>query len=92
METLRNEVAVARMCEVVAVNAAKAYLAAHNLKADTKALAECLKSWISAKLPEAINDAMDAYKVGMKDVGDATFKATMAQAGIEAAKEAGFPK
>ena len=84
-----NIAATARMCESVAANAALAYLAAHNLNADKAALADCIMSWIRAKLPEATNDALEAYKCGMQAAGDATFKATMAQAGIEAAKEAG---
>lgn len=91
MEFLGNEQAVARMCERAAVRGAQQYLAAHHLKADSAALSACIMSWIKIKLPEAINDAMDAYNCGMKDAGDATFKATMALAGIEAAKESGFP-
>jgi hypothetical protein len=92
MEFLSNEQAVARMCERAAVRGAQQYLAAHHLKADSAALSACIMSWIKAKLPEAVNDAMDAFKIpGMEKIAEATFAATMVQAGIEAAKEAGFP-
>lgn len=88
-----NTQAVARICERIAAKAALDYLQTHGLEADRAALVECVMSWIKAKLPEAINDALDAFSVpGMERVGEATFAATMMQAGIEAAKEAGFPK
>lgn len=73
-----------------ALRSAQQYMHVHNLKADEKVLWECCKSWCKIKLPEAIADARAAYDCGMNQAGDATFIASMVQAGIEAAKEAGF--
>ena len=67
------------------------YLRRNKLHANADALASCLRAWIKAKLPEALHDAKEALACHMDQVAEATFKATMLQAGIEAAKEAGFP-
>lgn len=75
----------------VAIRAAGEYLRAHNLKADNEALAACLRSWVKIKLPEALRDCKEAFDCGMTQIGIATFKASLAQAGIEAAKECGMP-
>lgn len=75
----------------VAMGAAILYLKQHNLDADTGALAECLRTWCRIKLPEALRDAKEAIAAHMPQAAEATFRATMALAGIEAAKEAGFP-
>ena len=74
-----------------AMRAAVEYLRVHSLKADVDALLECLRSWCRIKLDEALRDAKEAIACNMMQVAMATFKATAAQAGIEAAKEAGFP-
>lgn len=74
-----------------AMDAAAEYLTAHNLTADSDALAGCLSAWVKAKLPEALHDAREAFDAGMHQVGELAFLAPIAQAGIEAAKEAGFP-
>jgi len=88
-----NAAAVAQLAERIAANSALQYLRTHSLHADPKALAECVRSWIKIKLPEALNDAFDALSIpGMGKVAEATFAASMAQAGVEAAKEAGFHK
>ena len=76
----------------IAAQAARQYLSRHNLRADPSALRATLASWIKIKLPEALKDAREALDAGMGSVAESTFKATMASAGIEAAKEAGFPK
>jgi hypothetical protein len=75
----------------VAMRAAAEYVRAHNLKVlDYAAAAECLRSYCKVYLPIALKDAKDALDCGMSQVAEMTFKATMAQAGIEAAKEYGF--
>ena len=75
-----------------ATRAALEFLRAHDQEADNAALAECLRSWCKAKLPGALHDAREAIEAGIGQVAEATFRASMAQAGIEAAKEAGFPR
>jgi hypothetical protein len=74
-----------------AVVAAHKYLEANHLRADADALAECCKSWCKIKLPEAMADARKALECGMDMVAERTFIASMMLAGVEAAKEAGFP-
>lgn len=76
---------------LIAIRAANQYLATHGLTADKPALAACLSSWLKIKLPEAIADAKEAMDCGMDEIGKQTFALTIAQAGIEAAKECGFP-
>lgn len=82
---------VGRIGAETAMRAAAEYLRAHSLQADTRALCECIRSWIKIKLPEALRDAKEALDAGMGQVAETTFRASMALAGIEAAKEAGFP-
>lgn len=76
--------------QIVAEGAAE-YLRKNNLRADPSALASCCKSWCAIKLPEALRDAKEAMECGMDRVANQTFAATMVLAGIEAAKESGFP-
>ena len=75
----------------IAAQAAMRYLETHNLTASPDALASCLTSWVRAKLPEALHDAKEAIDARLPGYGELTFEATIALAGIEAAKEAGFP-
>ena len=84
--------ALGQIAVETATRAALEYLRAHDQEADSGALAECLRSWSKAKLAEALHDAREAIGAGMGQVAEATFRASMAQAGIEAAQEAGFPK
>ena len=74
----------------IAAQAAMRYLETHNLTASPDALSSCLTSWVRAKLPEALRDAREAVEAGMYEYGQMTYQATIALAGIEAAKEAGF--
>jgi len=68
------------------------YVRANNLKVlDYEAATEVLKDYCKTWLPQALNDAKEAFDCGMSQVGEETFKATMRQAGIEAAKEFAFP-
>lgn len=76
----------------VAMKAFAEYVKAHNLKVlDYDAATACLRSWCRIMLPRALDDAKEALDCGMTQIAEATFKATMAQAGIEAAKEAAWP-
>ena len=75
----------------VAGRAAYVYMDKHGLKAEPSALAECLKAMVKFRLPEALRDAKEALDCHMVKAAEATFAATMAEAGIDAAKEAGFP-
>jgi hypothetical protein len=71
--------------------AAGHYLVAHKLQADADALAMCLKSWCRIKLPQAMADAKAALEAHMDEAAQQTFALKMMEAGVEAAKEAGFP-
>lgn len=76
----------------VAMRAAAEYIRINNLKVlDYDAATECLRSYCKSRLPMALKDAKDALDCGMGQVAEATFKATMAMAGIEAAKEFAWP-
>jgi len=86
MKTTDNLVTAA--CNL-AMRGAGEYLRAHNLTADPTSLSACLRSWVKIKLPEALRDAREAIECNMHQAAEATFAATMVQAGIEAAKEAG---
>ena len=74
----------------IAAQAAMRYLETHNLTASPDALASCLTYRVRAKLPEALRDAQEAVEAELPAYGELTYKATIALAGIEAAKEAGF--
>ena len=75
-----------------AMRAAAEYIRQNNLKVlDYDAATECLRSWCKIKLPQAMADAKQAIDAGMGRVAEATFLASMAQAGIEAAKEFAWP-
>lgn len=76
---------------MIALRAARAYLDQHKLTATPTALSACLTSWVNAKLPEALADARSAFACHMDKAAVQTFGASMALAGIEAAKEAGEP-
>jgi hypothetical protein len=75
----------------VAIRAAFAYLRNNRLVADNTALAACLKANIRARIDEAMADAKAAFACGMREAAQATFNATIALAGIDAAKECGRP-
>lgn len=76
---------------IIAANGAREYLRVHNLTASKEALSACLVSWIKAQMPVALADAKQAFDCHMDEIAVTTFKASMIQAGIEAAKEASFP-
>lgn len=82
---------IAEVAVRIATRAAVAYLDAHGLKADDEALANSLKAMCKIRLPAALHDANEAIQCGMASVAEHTFRASMALAGIEAAKEAGYP-
>ena len=83
--------ALAEAAMKIATRGAVAYLDKNHLQADASALAECLRSWVKIQMPQALKDAKEALAVGMGQVAEQTFAASMVLAGVEAAKEAGFP-
>jgi len=74
-----------------ALGGAMEYLKAHRLTAIPSDLRECLAAHVKAAVPKALADAKEAFAAGMPEVAEQTFAATMVLAGIEAAKEAGYP-
>lgn len=83
--------ALADVAIAIATASAAEYLRRHSLTAEPGALASCLRSWLKVKLPEALADAKEALDCHMGQVAESTFRLSIAQAGIEAAKEAGMP-
>ena len=67
------------------------YLKVHGLAGVPSDLRECLAAHVKAAVPKALADAKEAFEAGMPGVAEQTFAASMVMAGIEAAKEAGFP-
>jgi len=75
-----------------AMRAAAEYVRANGLKVlDYEAATACIRSWCKIKLPEALAAAKAALDCHMDKVAEMTFKAIMAEAGIEAAKEFAWP-
>jgi hypothetical protein len=70
---------------------AREYMSKHNMKANPEVLAACCKKWQKIQMPVALKDAKEALACGMSQVAEATFKASLFQAGIEAAREAALP-
>lgn len=81
--------ALAKEALNVAMQGARRYYDTHkSAPVSEDALAECVRSWVKAKTPEAVRDAREAVECNMTHAAAWTFSATMLQAGIEAAKEA----
>ncbi len=77
----------------IAANAAHAWFAQHSAKpVSLDAFCECLKANVKVYLPGALRDAREALEAGMYEVGQQTFAASMALAGIDAAKECATPR
>lgn len=55
---------------------------------ETDTLVACLRSNVKIRMERALIDAREALDAGMGDAAISTFKAEMALAGIDAAKEA----
>lgn len=68
------------------------YLEEHDLIADPQTLLEFCVSWCKSQMPKALKDAKDALDANMPQIAEQTFAASMVLAGVEAAKEAGFPR
>jgi hypothetical protein len=72
----------------IAMRAAADYITRKGLKVtDYVALTNALKRHAKAALHEAIKDAKEALDAGMGSAAEATFRLSMAKAGIDAAKE-----
>lgn len=75
-----------------AMKAAVQYIHANGLGYDLDALLACLRANVKARFQEALADSKRALDANMGKIAEQTFLATMALAGIDAAKEASFPK
>lgn len=76
----------------IAMASAAQYVRANNLKViDYEAATNCLRTYCKTWIIQALKDAKEAIDCGMTQVAEATFRATMAKAGIEAAKEFAWP-
>lgn len=73
----------------IASQGARAYLRQHHLFADKTVLENELKNRINETFEQALRDAREAFDCHMDDVAAATFKVSMAAAGIAAAKAVG---
>lgn len=80
------------MASDCAIKAAFAYLERHGQMTleNCDKLSDSLRRLCRAALPIALQDAKEALDCGMRETAIATFKATMMQAGIAAAKEVYF--
>jgi tRNA A37 N6-isopentenylltransferase MiaA len=88
----RNAEELATAAMQIACRAAKLYLENHNLQAIDEALASCVCSHVRAMMREALAASKKAMSAGLSQWVDTAFGTVMLQAGIEAAKEAAFPK
>lgn len=80
--------ALAACAAGIAYKAAQTWLTRNNKTADPDALAACVLSWTRASVRAALLDARDAIRANMEQYAVMTFQASMALAGVEAAKEA----
>ena len=83
---MKTETALASASVTIAMEAAARFIARNNLKVDFGCLTENLKIQVKAKLPEALADAQAAIACRMTAVAEQTFAATIALAGVEAAR------
>lgn len=76
------------MAANVTLHAAVNYVRSKNLSVtDYEAAAECIKRHCKGNLDVALRDAKEAIECGMTSAAEATFRLSMVQAGINAAKE-----
>jgi hypothetical protein len=66
---------------------ARTFLEASGDNVETDVLARAIMAKIKTVLPEALEDAKEAFAVGMNNAAVETFRASIALAGVEAAKE-----
>lgn len=85
--------ALAEFARNAAIRAAREYLDHHGLEADSSALADRIAAEVRAAWAEAMDDAREALQCPNGEVmAQTTFGASMALAGIAAAKQVGKPK
>jgi len=73
-----------------ASRAAADFIRLNGLKVpDYDVASQCLRAEVKLALPQALQDAKEAMECHMSHVAQATFRASMAEAGIKAAKEFG---
>lgn len=74
----------------MAAEGSRMYLETHKIpvhSVNVEELLLALRSHVKAHINEALTDAQEALEHGMTAVAMATFKASMMQAGVDAAKE-----
>lgn len=93
MSTTTNPVdSLVQIGFTIAMAAAREYHRVQgNGPADDSTLVACVKSMLKIRWAEAMRDVKEALDAHMDDAADATFKASMALVGIEAAKESAEP-
>ena len=84
--------AVSRQAADTAMRAAATYIKTHNLQVDVDELIVNLRREVKDALPGALRDAGEAHQARMGNLVATTFLASMALAGIAAAKQTGGAK
>lgn len=69
----------------VMMQAAVEYCAQHKIAVNSEHLSQCLRAH-KERIRGALHDAKDAFDANMPQVAEITFRASAAQAGIDAAK------
>ena len=87
METMDARSRLARAAMEFAVAGAREYADRNGIFLDLDALSDRLAQHLRATMRGALDDARDAIDAGMVQVAEQTFAASMALAGIAAAKE-----
>lgn len=71
-----------------AVKGAQEFATQRGITLSSDTLLESLRAEVKAAIDPAMDDAKAAFDLGMNQIGEATFAATMFQAGIRAVKAA----
>lgn len=89
-----NEELLVNAATTIALRAAREWMDARGVKIPEGGwpdFADCLRANLKIRLPEALRDAREAMECGMTQVAETTFAASIAIAGIDAAKEVAVP-
>lgn len=79
--------ALARVTATASLRGAASYLQLNNVDVtDFAAASQVIREETEARLDEALRDAKAALEIGMVQVAEATFRASMLEAGIAAGK------
>ncbi len=77
------------MAAQIALREAVRYLVTHGLGWNPQTLTTCLLTEITAKFPEAVNDAKGAIAKNQELLAEQLFFGTMRNAGVDAARQCG---